>query len=77
MQVLMVEIVSVMFRYKERLKTKYLKQRKKTDTSPSLIGRNWILVRRGMDDFRSGVPLDFKGEYVVEVSSDCFSLTNF
>lgn len=44
--------------YKERLKTKYIKQKKKTDSSESLIGRNWVLLQPGLDDFRDGKPSD-------------------
>lgn len=32
-----------------------------------MIGRNWVLVRSGMDDFRSGKPLDFKEQFAVDV----------
>lgn len=51
--------------YKERLKTKYIKQKKKTDPSESLIGRNWVLIQPGLDDFRDGKPTNANMKCVV------------
>ncbi|XP_002734990.1 protein FAM47E-like [Saccoglossus kowalevskii] len=42
--------------YKERLKIKYLKSRKPTDSSKTLIGSEWSFLKSGLDDFRDGLP---------------------
>ncbi|CAK8684565.1 unnamed protein product [Clavelina lepadiformis] len=52
--------------YKERLKTKYIKQKDKGASSETLVGRNWILIRSGIDDFRDGKPPDFEGKFIAE-----------
>ncbi|XP_002127250.3 protein FAM47E [Ciona intestinalis] len=54
--------------YKERLRTKYIKQRPKKEGSENLVGRNWILLRSGIDDFRDGLPPEFDGKFFVEGS---------
>ena len=41
------------FRYKERLKTKYIKANKPTHFYE---GKNWMFVKDGLDDFRDGLP---------------------
>uniref|UniRef100_A0A4W3HDB1 Uncharacterized LOC103171784 n=1 Tax=Callorhinchus milii TaxID=7868 RepID=A0A4W3HDB1_CALMI len=42
--------------YKERLKTKYLKDRKQIIFSDSLNGRRWRFFKPGLDDCRDGYP---------------------
>uniref|UniRef100_H2ZJI7 Protein FAM47E n=1 Tax=Ciona savignyi TaxID=51511 RepID=H2ZJI7_CIOSA len=54
--------------YKERLRTKYIKQRPKKEGSENLVGRNWILLRPGIDDFRDGKPPEFEGKFFAEGS---------
>ncbi|XP_076467691.1 protein FAM47E-like [Babylonia areolata] len=47
--------------YKERLRTKYVKALKPTDTSQHLLGKNWMFVKDGLDDFRDGLPPAVEG----------------
>lgn len=54
-------------RYKERLQTKYIKSLKPEDTSKSLVGKNWIFLKDGLDDFRDGLPPPVKGEVLIKV----------
>ncbi|XP_013402325.1 protein FAM47E [Lingula anatina] len=42
--------------YKERIYTKYIKSLKPTDTSKMLIGKDWMFIKDGLDDFRDGLP---------------------
>lgn len=49
--------------YKERLRTKHLKSLKPGDQLNCLNPRNWVLLRKNMDDFRDGNPPDFEGVY--------------
>ncbi|XP_076822856.1 protein FAM47E-like isoform X2 [Clavelina lepadiformis] len=35
-------------------------------SSETLVGRNWILIRSGIDDFRDGKPPDFEGKFIAE-----------
>ncbi len=45
------------FRFKERLKTKYLRDlRQKQQLSGSLDSRKWRFLSPGLDDFRDGYP---------------------
>lgn len=45
------------FRFKERLKTKYLRElRQKQQLSGSLDSRKWCFLSPGLDDFRDGYP---------------------
>lgn len=57
------------FRYKERLKTRYIKSLKPTDTSEFLHGQNWTFVKDGLDDFRDGLPPPVEGGVVLNVSN--------
>lgn len=52
--------------YKERLRTKYIKAKKPNDPSLNLVGRNWIFIKSGVDDFRDGKPLDIGDGFIVE-----------
>lgn len=54
--------------YKERLQTKYIKSLKPEDTSKSLVGKNWIFLKDGLDDFRDGLPPPVKGEVLIKGS---------
>lgn len=68
--VIVMKICFVMFliqRYKERLQTKYIKSLKPEDTSKSLVGKNWIFLKDGLDDFRDGLPPPVKGEVLIKV----------
>ena len=56
------------FRYKERLKTKYIKSLKPSDTSHYLVGKDWIFVKDGLDDFRDGLPPAVDGNVFLKVS---------
>ena len=61
------EIIS---RYKERVRTKYIKSLKPTDTSAFLQGKNWTFMRDGLDDFRDGLPPSHDNEDIfLRVSS--------
>ncbi|BFZ14511.1 hypothetical protein BsWGS_17550 [Bradybaena similaris] len=42
--------------YKERLKTKYMKQLKPGERLITYDAKNWLFLRRGLDDFRDGLP---------------------
>lgn len=42
--------------YKERLHTKYVKSLKPTDISQHLVGKDWMFLKDGLDDFRDGLP---------------------
>lgn len=70
-------------RYKERLQTKYIKSLKPEDTSKSLVGKNWIFLKDGLDDFRDGLPPPVKGEVLIKVcyttyiAHKCSSMTTF
>ncbi|KAL5012125.1 hypothetical protein ScPMuIL_010676 [Solemya velum] len=52
--------------YKERLQTKLKKSLKPTDTSKCLVGKNWIFVKDGLDDFRDGLPPPVKGDVLIK-----------
>lgn len=52
--------------YKERLNTKYMKLRKPNDPSLNLIGKNWVFVKSGIDDFRDGRPCDVGDGYIMQ-----------
>merc|ERR1711971_112913 len=54
--------------YKERLDTKYLKSLKPTDTSKSLVGKHWLFLKDGLDDFRDGLPPPVEGDIVLKGS---------
>ncbi|XP_056001624.1 protein FAM47E-like [Ostrea edulis] len=54
--------------YKERLQTKYIKSLKPEDTSKSLLGKDWIFVKDGLDDFRDGLPPPVKGDILIKGS---------
>lgn len=47
--------------YKERLRTKYIKSLKPTDTSKNLTGKDWTFLKDGLDDFRDGLPPAVEG----------------
>ena len=55
------------FRYKERLRTRYIKSLRPSDTSKFLHGRNWTFVKDGLDDFRDGLPPPIEGGVVLKV----------
>lgn len=52
--------------YKERLKTKYIKSLKPKDISKTLIGKNWVLLKKGLDDFRDGLPPVTDGNFFIQ-----------
>ncbi|KAJ8300577.1 hypothetical protein KUTeg_022096 [Tegillarca granosa] len=52
--------------YKERLQTKHIKSLDKKDTSRSLVGKNWIFMRDGLDDFRDGLPPLVEGDIFIK-----------
>ena len=57
-------------RYKERLKTKYVNPKKLKQCSGTLVGSSWTFVKKGLDDFRDGMPPYVPGdEMVVRVST--------
>ncbi|ESO89541.1 hypothetical protein LOTGIDRAFT_150620 [Lottia gigantea] len=51
-------------KYKERLRTKYIKSLTPGDTSKCLIGKDWMFLKDGLDDYRDGLPPLAKGEEV-------------
>ena len=55
-------------RYKERLQTKFIKSLKPTDTSKHLVGKNWLFVKDGLDDFRDGYPPPVEGDIILKVN---------
>ena len=57
----------LLHRYKERLHTKYVKALKPTDTSQHLLGKNWMFVKDGLDDFRDGLPPAVEGSDFIKV----------
>lgn len=59
---------SFLFRYKERLRTKQIKTIKTTDTARSLVGKNWMFIKGGLDDFRDGLPPQGNKEIFLKVS---------
>ena len=58
----------LLFRYKERLYTKYIKSLGPRDTSKFLTGRNWTFLKDGLDDFRDGLPPPVEGGMVLQVN---------
>lgn len=52
--------------YKERLQTKYIKSKKPNDPSHTLIGKNWVFIKSGIDDFRAGKPSQIGETFIVE-----------
>lgn len=52
--------------YKERLKTKYLKSLKAKEISKTLVGKNWVLLKNGLDDFRDGLPPVTDGNFIIQ-----------
>ncbi|KAK3100779.1 hypothetical protein FSP39_025196 [Pinctada imbricata] len=52
--------------YKERLDTKFIKSLKPSDTSKTLVGKNWIFVKDGLDDFRDGLPPLTQGDILIK-----------
>ncbi|VDI69525.1 Hypothetical predicted protein [Mytilus galloprovincialis] len=54
--------------YKERLQTKFIKSLKPTDTSKHLVGKNWLFVKDGLDDFRDGYPPPVEGDIILKGS---------
>ncbi|XP_071847032.1 protein FAM47E-like isoform X2 [Apostichopus japonicus] len=52
--------------YKERLKTKFLKNRKPGDLDKSLVGAKWQFAHDGLDDFRDGLPPNVEGSIMVK-----------
>jgi hypothetical protein len=59
------------YRYKERLRTKYMKSLEPQDTSKFLIGKNWMFLKDGLDDFRDGLPPVLPDGYKIEVRTRC------
>jgi hypothetical protein len=41
---------------------------KPADTSKNLIGKNWIFLKDGLDDFRDGLPPPVEGDILIKVS---------
>ena len=58
-------LVYFFFRYKERLKTKYLKGKKPSDVNKTLQGSTWTFLVDGLDDFRDGLPPEVEGDNIV------------
>ncbi|XP_071787512.1 protein FAM47E-like [Asterias amurensis] len=54
--------------YKERLKTKFIKGKKRGDVSKTLQGGQWTFLLHGLDDFRDGLPPEVDGSIVVKGS---------
>lgn len=54
--------------YKERLQTTYIKSRKPTDTNKNLVGKNWLFLKDGLDDFRDGLPPPVEGDVTLKSS---------
>ncbi|XP_067664046.1 protein FAM47E-like [Haliotis asinina] len=52
--------------YKERLRTKFIKSLNPNDTSKSLVGRNWVFLKDGLDDFRDGLPPAVEGDVFIK-----------
>ena len=52
-------------RYKERLKTKYIDPKKPKQCSGTLFGSSWTFIKKGLDDFRDGVPPDVSSEEMI------------
>ncbi|XP_062600135.1 protein FAM47A-like [Saccostrea cucullata] len=52
--------------YKERLHTKYIKSLKPEDTSKALLGKDWLFLKDGLDDFRDGLPPPVKGDILIK-----------
>ena len=59
----------MIFRYKERLETKYIKPRKLGGNSETLVGSAWTFLEKGRDDFRDGLPPEANYNYVKKVRS--------
>lgn len=55
------------YRYRERLRTKYIKSLKPTDTCKSLSGKTWTFLKDGLDDFRDGLPPPLDNGFLIEV----------
>merc|ERR1712050_338902 len=51
--------------YKERVRTRYIKSLKKNDTSKMLIGKNWVFIKDGLDDFRDGLPAPIDDDVIL------------
>ncbi|XP_052277833.1 protein FAM47E-like isoform X2 [Dreissena polymorpha] len=54
--------------YKERLQTTYIKNRKPSDTNKNLVGKNWLFLKDGLDDFRDGLPPPVEGDVTLKSS---------
>ncbi|XP_064609752.1 protein FAM47E-like [Liolophura sinensis] len=54
--------------YRERLRTKYIKSLKPTDTCKSLSGKTWTFLKDGLDDFRDGLPPPLDSGFLIERS---------
>lgn len=54
--------------YKERLHTTYIKSRKPSDTDKNLVGKNWLFLKDGLDDFRDGLPPPVEGDITLKGS---------
>ena len=66
----------MVFRYKERLETKYIKPRKLRGNSETLVGSAWTFLEKGRDDFRDGLPPEANYNYVKKVRSAFFGNFN-
>ena len=49
------------FRYKERLRTRYIKSLNPKEASKLLNAKNWTFIKDGLDDFRDGLPPPVEG----------------
>jgi hypothetical protein len=58
----------IFLRYKERLQTKYIKARRPSETDKNLVGKNWLFLKDGLDDFRDGLPPPVEGDITLKVS---------
>lgn len=60
-------IVICIKRYRERLQTTYIKNRKPSDTDKNLVGKDWLFLKDGLDDFRDGLPPPVEGDITLKV----------
>ncbi|KAL4230530.1 FAM47 [Mactra antiquata] len=52
--------------YKERLQTTVIKSRRPSDTNKNLVGKNWLFLKDGLDDFRDGLPPPVEGDVTLK-----------
>ena len=62
-------------RYKERIRTRMIKNKKPGSTSKFLNTKDWTFVKDGLDDFRDGLPPPNHDGDIIQVA--CASLQQF